>query len=75
MVQEFIGFELLEIFASNISKYIYLPPKCITIRQTGLCKDGGSGFFANHVEELADKKEVMNVFEYEYETQDAKGKN
>jgi hypothetical protein len=45
------------------------------VRQTGLCKEGGSGFFANHVEELADKKEVMNVFEYEYETQDAKGKN
>ena len=27
------------------------------------------------MEELADKKEVMNVLEYEYETQDAKGKN
>ena len=35
------------------------------VRQRGLCKERGSGFFANHVEELADKKEVMNVFEYE----------
>ena len=45
------------------------------VRQTGLCKEHGSGFFANHVEELADKKEVMNVFEYEYETKDKEGKN
>lgn len=43
------------------------------VRQTGLCKEGGSGFFANHVEELADKKEVMNVFEYEYEIKDEEG--
>ena len=45
------------------------------VRQAGLCKEHGSGFFANHVEELADKKEVMNVFEYEYETKDKEGKN
>ena len=44
------------------------------VRQTGLCKERGSGFFANHVEELAGKKEVMNVIEYEYETQKEKGK-
>lgn len=42
-------------------------------RQTGLCKEKGSGFFANHVEELAEKQTVMNVFEYEYETEDKKG--
>ena len=44
------------------------------VRQRGLCKERGNGFFANHVEELADKKEVMNVFEYEYETKDKEGK-
>lgn len=35
------------------------------VRQTGLCKEKGTGFFANHVEEVAGKKEIMNVFEYE----------
>lgn len=35
--------------------------------QTGLCNEKGSGFFANHVEEVAGKTESMNVFEYEYE--------
>ena len=44
------------------------------VRQTGLCKECGSGFFANHVEELAGKKEVMNVIEYEYEARREKGK-
>lgn len=44
------------------------------VRQTGLCKERGSGFFANHVEELAGKKEVMNVIEYEYEARREKGK-
>lgn len=38
--------------------------------QTGLCNEKGSGFFANHVEEVAGKTESMNVFEYEYEEQD-----
>lgn len=37
------------------------------VRQKGLCQEKGSGFFANHVEEVAGKREVMNVFEYEYE--------
>ena len=32
-----------------------------------LCKERGSGCYANHVEKVAGKKEVMNVFEYEYE--------
>lgn len=44
-----------------------------TIRKTGLCKEKGSAFYANHVEEVAGKTEVMNVFEYEYETKDKDG--
>lgn len=43
-------------------------------RQTGLSKEKGTGFYANHVEETAGKKQRMNVFEYEYETKDKKGK-
>lgn len=41
--------------------------------QTGLCREKGSGFFANHVEEVAGKEAVMNVFEYRYETRDNGG--
>ena len=33
----------------------------------GLCKENGTAFFANHVEEVAGKEQVMNMFEYEYE--------
>lgn len=29
-----------------------------------ICKEKGTGAYVNHVEELAEKKEVMNVFEY-----------
>ena len=43
------------------------------VRQTGLCKENGTGFFANHVEEVAGKKEIMNVFEYEYEMKEKEG--
>lgn len=43
------------------------------IRQTGLCKEKGTAFYANHVEEVVGKTEVMNVFEYEYETKDKTG--
>ena len=43
------------------------------IRQKGLCKEKGTGFFANHVEEVAGKTETMNVFEYEYERTDEEG--
>ena len=35
-------------------------------------KEGG--FYANHVEEVAGKEEIMNVFEYEYEGKDKKQK-
>lgn len=42
--------------------------------QTGLCKEKGTAFFANHVEEVAGKTETMNVFEYEYEKQEKDGK-
>ena len=42
-------------------------------RQTGLCKEKGTAFFSNHMEEVAGKKEIMNVFEYEYETKDKNG--
>lgn len=44
------------------------------VRQAGLCKECGSGFFANHVEKVAGKKEVMNVIEYEYEAKREKRK-
>ena len=45
-----------------------------TVYQTGLCEEKGRGFYANHVEEVAGKEAVMNVFEYEYEGKDKKGK-
>lgn len=41
---------------------------------SGLCEEKGTGCYANHVEEVAGKKESMNVFEYEYEKKDKKGK-
>ena len=31
----------------------------------GIC-EGGTGSYINHVEEIADKTEIMNVFEYKY---------
>lgn len=40
----------------------------------GLCEEKGAGGYANRVEEVAVKKETMNVFEYEYEKKDKKGK-
>lgn len=39
-------------------------------RKSGLCEEKGNACYANHVEKVAGKKEVMNVFEYEYETKD-----
>ncbi len=36
-----------------------------------ICCEKGSAFYANHVEEVAGKTEVMNV--YEYEEKDKKG--
>lgn len=42
-------------------------------RQMGLCKEKGSGFYANHVEEVAGKTQKMNVFEYEYESKAKEG--
>ena len=39
-----------------------------------MCKEKGIGWYANHVEEVAGKTEVMNVFGYEYETKDKDGK-
>lgn len=42
--------------------------------QIGLCKEKGKGFYANHMEEIAGKEEVMNVFEYKYEKEDKNGK-
>lgn len=35
----------------------------------GLCKERGKAYYVNHVEEVAGKTEMMNVFEYEYETE------
>lgn len=43
-------------------------------KKNGLCEEKGNACYANHVEEVAGKKEVMNVFEYEYETEDKEGK-
>lgn len=43
--------------------------------QTGLCKEKGTAFYANHVEEVAGKTETMNVFEYEYQVKDKEGKS
>lgn len=43
-------------------------------RKAGLCKEKGMAFYANHVEELVGKTEVMNVFEYEYEIKDKEEK-
>ena len=40
----------------------------------GLCEEKGTGCYANHVEEVAGRKEAMNEFEYEYEKEDKKGK-
>ena len=45
-----------------------------TVYQTGLCKEKGKGFYANHVEEVAGKAEVMNVFEYEYQAKNKEEK-
>lgn len=44
------------------------------IRKEGLCSESGSAFYANHVEDVAEKTEVMNVYEYEYEAKDKNGK-
>lgn len=38
-----------------------------TVNYTGLCREKGTAFYANHMEETAGKKEPMNVFEYRYE--------
>ncbi|MGN0350698.1 MAG: transposase family protein [Roseburia sp.] len=43
-------------------------------KKSGLCEEKGNACYANHVEEVAGKKENMNVFEYEYETEDKEGK-
>ena len=43
------------------------------IRKEGIGSEKGSVFYANHVEEVAGKTEVMNVYEYEYEAKDKKG--
>ena len=42
--------------------------------QIGLCKEKGKGFYANHMEEIDGKEEVMNVFEYKYEKEDKNGR-
>lgn len=41
---------------------------------TGLCKEEGNGCYANHVEVVAGKQEIMNILEYEYESQKEEGK-
>lgn len=43
------------------------------IRKEGICSETVVAFYANHVEEVAGKTEVMNVYEYEYEAKDKIG--
>lgn len=43
-------------------------------RYTGLCREKGNGCYVNHVEVVAGKQEIMNMLEYEYESQKEKGK-
>lgn len=43
-------------------------------RKEEIGSEKGTVFYANHVEEVAGKTEVMNVYEYEYEAKDKKGK-
>ena len=45
-----------------------------TEKKRGLCEEKGNACYANHVEMVAGKKEIMNVFEYEYETKDKEEK-
>lgn len=44
-------------------------------KRSGMCEEKGNACYANHVEKVAGKKEVMNVFEYEYEREDKEGKS
>lgn len=39
-----------------------------------LCEEKGTACYVNHVEKVAGKKEAMNVFEYEYETEAKEGR-
>lgn len=41
--------------------------------KTDCARKKGEAFFANHVEEIAGKQAVMNVFEYEYEAKNEEG--
>lgn len=43
-------------------------------RYTELCREKGNGCYVNHVEVVAGKQEIMNILEYEYESQKEKGK-
>ena len=43
-------------------------------KKSGMCDEKGNACYANHVEQVAGKKEIMNVIEYEYETEDKEGK-
>ena len=43
-------------------------------KKSGLFEEKGNACYANHVEEVAEKKESMNVFEYEYEKKDKERK-
>ena len=43
-------------------------------KRSRMCEEKGNACYANHVEKVAGKKEVMNVFEYEYEREDKEGK-
>lgn len=38
-----------------------------------ICRENGTGAYINHVEEVAGKTEVMNLYEYEYEVKEKGG--
>ena len=42
-------------------------------QKTGIGKEKGTGCYYNHMEKLAGKKEIMNLYEYSYEKKTQKG--
>lgn len=46
---------------------------CDKTKVTNICSEKGTGYFYNHIEGLAGKTQVMNIFEYSYENKDKDG--
>jgi hypothetical protein len=79
---------IMEICARNDWKYLltHKPNRQPTIDEfyndledtdktkvVGIGKERGTGFFYNHLERIAGKTQVMNLFEYRYEAEDEDG--